>query len=45
MIENVKQRLHFVAFLDLLGYKDFFQKKKHDAEKFLETINEALKDW
>jgi len=42
MSEKVKQQLHFVAFLDLLGYKDFFKGKKHDVEKFLETINEAL---
>jgi len=42
MSENVKQQLHFVAFLDLLGYKDFFQKNTHDTEKFLEIIDEAL---
>lgn len=42
MSEKVNQQLHFVAFLDLLGYKDFFRKNKHDVEKFLETINEAL---
>ena len=40
--ENVRQQLHFVAFLDLLGYKDFFNDKKHDVGRFLETINEAL---
>ena len=42
MSEKVKQQLHFVAFLDLLGYKDFFKEKNHDVDKFLETINEAL---
>jgi len=42
MIEKVKQQMHFVAFLDLLGYKEFFKEKKNDVEKFLELINDAL---
>jgi hypothetical protein len=42
MSERVKQQLHFVAFLDILGYKDFFKEKEHDVERFLETIDEAL---
>lgn len=42
MTENIKQQMHFVAFLDLLGYKDFFRKNEHEVQTFLKTINEAL---
>lgn len=43
MSEKIKQKLHFVAYLDLLGYKDFFDERKNDAEEFLKTIDDALR--
>ena len=42
MNEKVEQHNHFVAFIDLLGYKDFFKDNRHNVEKFLTTIDKAL---
>ncbi len=39
---STKQSYHFVAFLDILGYKDYFESDKNDTDKFLDLIESAI---
>ena len=38
--EPIKE--YYIAYFDLLGYKDFFKTKPEQAEQFLEYINSAI---
>ena len=40
----VKQSKYYVGYMDILGYKDFFEKHEDDTENFLNTIEEAFNE-
>ncbi len=42
--KGMKQSKYYVAYMDILGYKDFFQSHPNDTELFLQTISEAVQE-
>lgn len=38
-----KIKTYYIAYLDILGYKDFFENQPDDVQYFLENINESIK--
>jgi hypothetical protein len=43
MTDNLKEN-KYVAFLDVLGFKELVKEKGHKLDKYFDTINKALKD-
>lgn len=41
---DMKQSFYYVAYVDILGYKDYFQSSSNDTESFLLTIEEAIQE-
>lgn len=45
MIKKIKQSYHFVAFLDVLGYKSYFENdRENETESFLQFVETAIND-